>query len=86
MANLSLPAIPQTADINAMYIYLKSLHYFLQNIVLNGIQLTEFSQDQINQMNQLTQTGKIFYNTSTNKPYVAIDNAGVLEIKEVSLI
>ena len=84
-ANMQLPVPPQNGDVGELNAYILSLHYLLTNLLLTGLQITMFTQAEMDEMaaaNELKQVGKIFYDTSNDKFYRAKNSGGTLVIEE----
>lgn len=69
---MQLPAPPQSANIEEMFVYMKSLHNLLKNLLLTGTQISMVDSSQIAAMtseNQLSQVAKLFYDAETDEYY-----------------
>jgi len=80
-----LPKPPMSPDLQLMHKYLLSLHNFLQKFCLVGVQATQLGQSQLDAMvsaNDLSQSGKIFYNIDTDKTQKATIVSGNLTITD----
>lgn len=65
--NFVIPKPPDKADLNAFQRWANDMYTFLVNNWQTGVQPPFFSQAQIDQMTDLTQAGKIFFNNDTGK-------------------
>ncbi len=80
-----IPSPPTSGDPEALHKYILSLHGFLSNFCLTGVQATNLKQSQLDLMvskNDFAQAGKIFYNIDANKTQKATIVAGNLTITD----
>lgn len=77
----TIPKPPDSADIHEMYKWMTDMYTWAVEAFTNGSLQTFFTQDQINQMTDLKQAGKIFFNHTTGKFMGGEVNSGVLSVK-----
>jgi hypothetical protein len=80
-----LPTPPMSADLVQIHKYLLSLNNWLKLFSQTGVQATNLGQSQLDAMvsaNDLTQAGKIFFNTNTLKTQKATVVTGNLTITD----
>lgn len=82
--NFTIPKPPDNADLRELHTYVKDLYTFMVNNWQAGLQVPFFSQSQINQMNTLSQAGKLFFNNDTGKMMVGEVEAGALAVKTIT--
>jgi len=63
----TIPKPPDNADIHEMYKWMLDMYTWAKDSMTAGQLVTFFTQDQINQMTDLSQAGKIFFNHTTGK-------------------
>ena len=80
---LNIPKPPDSPDLKEIHKHLLDLSVFLNTHFSSGTQSPFFSQNQLNQMSQLSQAGKVFMNHTTGKINVGEISGGNLVIKEV---
>lgn len=83
-APLNIPKPPDSPDLKEMHKHLLSMYMFLNTHLSTGTQSPFFSQNQLNQMSDLSQAGKIFMNHDTGKINVGEIVGGNLVIKQVT--
>ena len=84
--SMSIPVPPDTVDLNSLHRWALSITKWLSNNHLQGLQTTPMSQTELDLMtanNDLTQSGKLFANTSDGKNYQATVVAGTLTITAI---
>lgn len=81
---MSLPVPPDDPVVEDMHKWMLSIYNWHKNTVINGVQTPFYSQDQLNQMNKLDQSGKIFFNNDTGKFCAGYIEGGNLVIKTLA--
>lgn len=84
IANFTIPKPPDKPDIAALQRWANDMYSFLINNWQSGLQIPFFSQDQITQMTDLTQAGKLFFNNDTGKAMVGEVATDALSIKTIT--
>jgi hypothetical protein len=79
--NFSIPKPPENADPVALQRWARDLYNFLLANWQTGLRPPFFSQNQINQMTDLDQGGKIFFNNDTGRFMGGEVDAGALSVK-----
>lgn len=82
--NFSIPKPPDNADLTELHTWAKDLFSFLTTNWQNGLQAPFFSQNQLDQMTSLSQSGKFFFNNDTGKLMASEIDAGNLDIKTIT--
>ncbi len=80
---LSLPIPPSEPDLKELHNWAKSMYNVLKNLHVGGLQATFFTQDELTSMTDLAQSGKLFFNSTTNKLQKSNIVGGVLTITDV---
>ncbi len=82
---MGIPIISDRPDLNELHSWAKSMVIWLSNLHLNGLQATPTTTAQINQMvsvNDLAQSGKLFFNSDDGQNYKAeVTGGNTLSIK-----
>lgn len=78
---ISIPAPPDKADLEALHKWALSLYIWLQSMFAGGLQAAFLSQAQIDQITQLSDSGKIFFNNDTGKFSGSVIEGGAVVIK-----
>lgn len=85
MNNMQLPVPPSSNDPQELYVYIKSLHNLLKNLLLTGTQISMIDSDQLAEITanigDLAQAGKNFYNITDNEYYRTKISAGSLIVE-----
>lgn len=79
--NFTIPKPPDKPDIDALQRWANDMYSFLINNWQSGLQAPFFSQDQLDQMTELSQSGKLFFNNDTGKFMGGEVVANALDIK-----
>jgi hypothetical protein len=84
---MEFPSPPTSPDLQGMHRWILSVCNFMKQTMLNGNQSPHFTQDQLNQMSDLSQAGKQFFNFTTGKMNIAEVSGGTtLVIKETATV
>jgi hypothetical protein len=84
LPNFFIPKPPENGKNADIHEWARDLYTFLKNNWQSGIQNPFFAQSQIDQMTNLNQAGKIFFNHTTGKAMVAEVIGGNLNIKTIT--
>ncbi len=80
---LNIPKPPDNPEIEEMHKWIQDVYTFLCDQMVNGSALPWFSQNQINQMGGVAQSGKVFMNHDTGKGMLTEAVGGVFSAKTI---
>lgn len=87
MANapiFNIPSPPDDANIHDMHQWSKDMWTFLTTVMSKGLQPAFFTGDQLSQMTNIDQAGKMFFNQTTGKFMVSEVSGGNISLKTIT--
>lgn len=80
---MQMPTMPQERDLNAVLRTLQELLSWLRNLHLAGLQVTMFTQAEVDAVTGLENVGKLYFTSDTNHLYCGINTAGSFALQEI---
>jgi hypothetical protein len=77
----TVPKPPEDPNLQEMHKWIQDMYTWATTHFPKGLLLTFFTQDQVNQINQLSEAGKIFFNYTTGKFMGCEVDSGNLVVK-----
>lgn len=90
---MEVPKVDGEANLEELHQWSLEMYTWFQTVLLNGLQVPFYNTTQLadmetesNNNNDLSQTGKLFYDSEANLLKIALIEGGILKIKTISTL